>query len=304
MSSDDAALRNSNCAPVATSLRHASILLRAVACCVVIFCAVGCGTSVRRTGTEQLLTSDAIDRSVAQIDFSVLAGRDVYLDSQYIVGMRDPTFVSGPYVISSLRQQMSAAGCKLQDSQDKADYIVEARVGALGTDLHDVTYGLPASNALNAAASVLSSIPTLPTIPEISIANRNDQSAAAKIALFAYHRESRLPVWQSGIATAKSAAKDTWVLGAGPIQRGTIYEGTLFAGNRLRLPFARENDASAADSLPQKYAQSRQFQNPDELEQQLADAKAAADAAIQQAAHEAAAAATPTAPAEAAPQTP
>ncbi|MFK7817137.1 MAG: DUF6655 family protein [Planctomycetaceae bacterium] len=272
-------------------------------CCLVVF-VIGCGTSIRRSGTEQLLTSDAVDRSVAQIDFSVLSGRNVYLDSQYIIGIRDPTFTSGAYVISSLRQQMSAAGCKLQDSQDKADYIVEARVGALGTDLHDVTYGLPASNALNAAASVLSSIPTIPTIPEISVANRNDQSAAAKIALFAYHRESRLPVWQSGIATAKSSAKDTWVLGAGPIQRGTIYDGTLFAGNRLRLPFAREKSGDDADSLPQKYAQSQQFQDPDALEQKLADAKAAADAAIQQAAHEAAAKAAAAPAASATSETP
>ncbi len=189
--------------------------------------------------------------------------------------------------MSSLRQQMSAAGCKLQDTADKADYVVEARVGALGTDLHDVTYGLPASNALNAAASVISSVPAMPTIPEISVANRNDQSAAAKIALFAYHRESRLPVWQSGIATAKSTAKDTWVLGAGPVQRGTIYDGTLFAGNRLRVPFANTSEKDI-DSLPQKYAQSREFTNLDEFENRLAKAKAAADAAaaVQLASHE------------------
>lgn len=246
----------------------------------------GCGTSLRRSGTEQLLTSDAIDRTVSQIDFSVLSDRDVFLDSQYITTMRDPTFLSGAYVISSLRQQMSAAGCRLQDSADKADYIVEARVGALGTDLHDVTYGLPANNALNTAASMLSSVPALPAIPEISLATRNDQSAAAKIALFAYHRESREPVWQSGIASAKSSAKDTWVLGAGPIQRGSIYSGTLFAGNRIRFPFARKKRENESHSLPQIYAKGRRFADLDALEERLAEAKAQADNAVQQASHE------------------
>jgi hypothetical protein len=236
------------------------------------------------------LLSDAIDRSVAQIDFSPLEGRKVFFDSKYVVLTPTPGFSSASYINSALRQQMSAAGCKLQDSADAADYVVEARVGAVGTDLHDVTYGLPASNALNAAAAVLSNVPAVPAIPEISLANRNDQSAAAKIAVFAYHRETREPVWQSGIATAKSSAKDTWVLGAGPIQRGSIYNGTLFAGNRIRVPFMDRKTEPTEDSLPPTYAKSRRFNEAADLEQQLADAKKAAESpatesGVQQAGH-------------------
>lgn len=223
------------------------------------------------------MASDAIDRTVSQIDFAVLADRDVYFDTKYINMVKEVGFVNAPYVISSLRQQMSAAGCRLRDTPDQADYIVEARVGALGTDLHDVTYGLPASNALNAAASVLSSLPAVPTIPEISIANRNDQSAAAKLAVFAYHRESRKPVWQSGIATARSSARDTWVLGAGPIQRGSIYDGTQFAGNRIRVPFVQASEDT--DKLPENYAKAHNFTDLDRFEEQLAEAQAAAERA-------------------------
>lgn len=238
----------------------------------------GCGTSLSRSGTEQLLASDAIDRAISNLDFRVLSGKTVYFDTQFVAGVKTVGFVNAPYIISSVRQQLSAAGCKLQDSRELADYVVEARVGALGTDLHEVTYGLPASNALSAAATVLSNVPAVPTIPEVSLANRNDQTATAKIAMFAYHRETRLPVWQSGIKTAQSSAKDTWVLGAGPIQRGSIYDGVRFAGNRLRIPFLGRNK-DRSPGLPENYAATHQFAEPDSLERELAEAKRVAEEA-------------------------
>ncbi len=244
-------------------------------CCAML---VGCGTSLSRSGTEQLLASDAIDRAISNLDFQVLSGKTVFFDTQFVSGVKTVGFVNAPYIISSVRQQLSAAGCKLQDTRDTADYVVEARVGALGTDLHEVTYGLPASNALSAAASVISNVPAVPTIPEVSLANRNDQTATAKIAVFAYHRETRLPVWQSGIQTARSSAKDTWVLGAGPIQRGSIYDGVRFAGNRLRIPFFGSNKDNSP-GLPDNYAATHQFAEPDSLERELAEAKRVAEEA-------------------------
>jgi hypothetical protein len=57
--------------------------------------------------------------------------------------------------------------------------------------------------------------------------------------VFAYDRDSRTPVWQSGTSVAISDAKNVWVLGAGPFQRGTIYNGTRFAGSRLPNPLAQ-----------------------------------------------------------------
>ena len=122
---------------------------------------------------------------------------------------------------------------------------------------------------------MITSVPAIPTIPEVSLANRNDQSAAAKIAVFAYHRESRVPVWQSGVKTARSTAKDMWILGAGPIQRGSIYDGVQFAGNRLRIPFLQREDTSPG--LPDHYASTQEFVAPETIEQKLADAKRAAE---------------------------
>ena len=197
----------------------------------------GCGTTKQSEAKHQLLASDAVDRSIARIDFSPLSGQTVYFDTTYIKNYKGIGFVNSEYVVSSLRQQLFAAGCLLQENRDEAEYIVEARIGTLGNDEHDIVYGVPANNALTAASTVVPNAPPIPAIPEISLARREDQAAAAKIAAFAYHRESREPVWQSGLSLARSTSKDTWVFGAGPFERGTIHDGWYFAGSRFRIPF-------------------------------------------------------------------
>lgn len=201
----------------------------------------GCGTTKSRDGTEQLLASDAVDRAISQIDFRELSGKKVYFDTQYIKAVKGVGFVNSDYIVSSMRQQLIAANCLVQDKEADAEIIVEPRVGALGSNGHEVSYGIPASGALTTAASIVPTMPAVPTIPELSLAKRDDQSAAAKISIFAYDRTTRHPVWQSGTLVAQSHAKDTWVLGMGPFQRGTIYEGTQFAGNRIGLPLVAGN---------------------------------------------------------------
>lgn len=216
-------------------------VLSAMVLTSMLVCCPGCGTTKSVTATEQLLMSDAVDTTISKIDFRPLSGYKVFLDTTYvssagkaIPGVPVPfNLVNSDYVISGLRQQLTAAGCMLVDTKDNAEIICEARCGALGTDGNNVTYGLPASNLLSSASSMIASAPPIPTIPEISIAKREMKSAAAKIAVFAYDRETREPLWQSGVAQAGSNARDTWFLGMGPLQYGTIYNGTRFAGKRL-----------------------------------------------------------------------
>lgn len=201
----------------------------------------GCGTTKSVTATEQLLMSDAVDSTISKMDFRPLTGYKVFLDTTYIMSAGKPipgipmqaSLVTSDYVISALRQQLTAAGCMLVDNKDSADIICEARCGALGTDGHNVTYGLPANNFLSSATTFVPNAPPLPTIPELSVAKREVKSAAAKVAVFAYDRETREPLWQSGVAQAGSNARDTWILGVGPIQYGSIYRGTRFAGKRI-----------------------------------------------------------------------
>ncbi len=198
----------------------------------------GCGqtrsTDTARTATEQLLISDAVDRAVSDLNFRVLAGHKVYFDSQYLkVANADDT----QYLTSTLRQHILASGCVLAEKREEAEYIIEARSGTVGTDRHDLLYGVPATNL-----GSLSPVPGVPSaIPELPFAKRTSQRGVAKIAVFAYDRTSGEPVWQSGVSQFTSNSRNVWVFGIGPFQSGTIYRGTNFAGRAIPNPLATED---------------------------------------------------------------
>lgn len=198
---------------------------------VVMQCA--CSSTKAVVGTEQLLMSDAVDRTVSEFDFRPLAGNRIFLDTAYIVPNRNPAqLVNTDYVISSLRQQMISAGCLLVANRDEADIVAEARLGALGTDGQMIIYGIPENNFLNRAASVIPNSPQVPTIPEVALAKKDLKSASAKLAVFAYDSHTLEPVWQSGLVQSESNALDTWVMGIGPFRRGTIQDATKVAEKR------------------------------------------------------------------------
>lgn len=235
------------------------------------FVSLGCGKTIRQSATEQLLTSDAVDQAIAGIDFRVLEGKTVYLDTGYIKTIKGIGFVNADYIISSLRQQIVAANCLLQDRRDDAEFVVEARVGALGTDSHDLSYGLPASNALNSASSLVPTLPTIPTIPEISVARKQQQQAAAKIGVFAYNRKTLEPVWQSGVRRGNSKSRELWVFGAGPFQSGDIYKSPRLAGSSLSLGNA--NDKNIVSRPDVNYRSEYRFaEMDDEVEDEIQQA--------------------------------
>jgi hypothetical protein len=191
----------------------------------------GCGTTrwtdSSRTATEQLLISDAIDRAVSQFDLRALAGKHVYLDAS-----RVKSAVDSEYLVSSLRQHALASGCILKAKLEDAEYVLEVRSGAVGTDRNDAIFGIPATNV--PATTLTGGVAT--AVPEIAIWKKTDQRGVAKVALFAYNRETGRPVWQSGIAPTESSAKAVWVFGAGPFRRGRIHQGLDFAGEKINLP--------------------------------------------------------------------
>jgi len=219
--------------PVSNEWNRCSLLVAALLGLSV--CSSGCGTTRDYRATEQLVMSDAVDLSVGQLDFRPLTGRKVYLDTSYLRHVKGEGFVNSEYVTSALRQQIVAAGCLIQDAATEADVIIEARIGTLGTDDHRVTYGLPENNAISAAVSLIPGAPAISAIPEIAFARREAREAAVKISAFAYDRNTRAPVWQSGVDRAVATAKDTWVLGVGPFQSGSIRDHTKLAGSKIQF---------------------------------------------------------------------
>lgn len=210
---------------------------------ILVCLTAGCGTTrvtdTPRAATEQLLVSHAVDQAVAQLDFRLLAGHSVYFDPLYLDANPDRG-----YLISSLRQHLLACGCLLQDKREDADYVVEARAGALSTDRHGILVGVPAMNI-----PVL--VPGQPSqIPEIPFAKKTDQKGYAKIGIFAYQRKTGQPVFQSGIVQAVSTSKDVWLFGTGPFQKGSIHQEPQFAGQAIAFPFMGERSKETAPVVP------------------------------------------------------
>ncbi len=239
---------------------------------------MGCGTTrtsnTLRTATEQLLISDAIDRSVQLINFQALAGETVFFDERHLHDV-----VDNGYLISSLRQHLLASGCILKMDRNEATYVVEPRAGAVGTDNHDLLFGMPATSVPQVA--LLQALP--PAIPEIPIAKRRDQRGIAKIAVFAYRRKTGEPVWQSGIASSESTANNIWILGAGPFKRGTIYEGTSFAGRKISGAQQQADGSKSRQVVQLNQEAIFRKQTPDAIENSIVKSELQQDDNIQQA---------------------
>ncbi len=185
----------------------------------------GCGTTkwtdTSRTATEQLLISNSMDRAVSRLDLRAVAGKKVFLDETPIKSLTD-----NAYLTSTLKQHILASGAILKEKREEADYVIEVRAGAVGTDRHDLLFGVP---ALTIPTTPL--YPSMPSqIPEVPLVKRTDQRGVASISLFVYNRQTGRPLYQSGAIPEESRAKAVWVFGAGPFQRGTIYRGTKLAG--------------------------------------------------------------------------
>src|SRR3954453_15214278 len=90
-----------------------------------------------RTGTEQLLLTNAWDSALQKVDFRPLAGVPVYVDTT------NASAVDQGWVVSSLRQALLTQGALLRANPEQAQWIVEARVGAYGTDAYNAMVGIP-----------------------------------------------------------------------------------------------------------------------------------------------------------------
>jgi hypothetical protein len=209
------------------------------AACLGLAYTSGCGTTkvtgTARTATEEMLLTNAWDDALRKVDFRPLTGVPVYLDTQYV------NAVDQGYVISSIRQAMLQQGVLLRAKPEQAQWVVEPRVGAYGTDSYDWLLGIRQTTV----PPTFTGIPT-GTIPEIPFVKKSNQQAIAKLALFAYDRSSGQLTWSSGTNLAMANAKDVYVGGFGPIQSGSIRSGPEIIG--IRLPTLPDADLAPKGS--------------------------------------------------------
>lgn len=199
---------------------------------MVMVCA-GCGKAMwsdsKRTATQQLLVSDAIERTVMKLDLQPLAGRKVFLETTVLSDVDDAAYLS-----ATIQHQLLASGGILASKKEDAEIVLQARAGALGTDRNEVLLGMPATSVEFLGHGT--------AIPEIALAKRTDQRAVARVSLVAYWRDTGLPVWQSGSEHVASDSRSRWFFGAGPFQNGRIHDHMEFAGDRMVKPWRANPD--------------------------------------------------------------
>jgi hypothetical protein len=160
-----------------------------------------------RTGVEQMLISSAVDKSLDNLDFAPLRGKQVYLETKYL------DCVDKNYVLLALRHRMLIAGAALPEKADKADVIVEVASGAVGTDAQELFIGIP-------------EIPLPPpspiAIPRVSFLTRSKLNGTAKILVVAYDAKTKRPILPTGMTLARSDQNNWNVMGMGPVQTGSL----------------------------------------------------------------------------------
>lgn len=170
---------------------------------------VGCTsartTNTARTAREQLLISNAVDRSLAKIDFAPFQGSKIYVEEKYL------DCVDKGYIIGSVRHRAMVNGASLVAKAEEADIVLEIRSGVVGTDTADSFVGTP---------EIV--LPGMLTLPEVRLISRNNQSAMAKIGLVAYDAKSHQLLGDGGVSSSLSRDNNWYVLGVGPYQNGEV----------------------------------------------------------------------------------
>ena len=169
-------------------------------------CAAAKKSNTARTASEQLLLSNAIDRSLSNFAFQELDGRAVFVEEKYLDS------VDKNYLVGSIRHRVLQSGGRLAASADSADVTLEIRSGGVGTDQKESFIGIPALG-----------MPGLPIeLPEVKLASRDSQRGTAKIGIVAYNPKTG-EAWGGGGKSTAIANNDHWfVMGVGPFTSGAV----------------------------------------------------------------------------------
>ena len=157
--------------------------------------AAGCVNKQRMTEPirsvgEQLLLSNSIDRALSELDLEAigrLKGLKVYLSTVYLQTLDQE------YLIGSLRDLLLSSGVLVVDDIAQAEMIVEIRSGANSLDSAAVTAGIAEDQAL---PNPVTGAPI--ALPELAFFKKQNIVSLTKVALVAYHADSREHVFSSG----------------------------------------------------------------------------------------------------------
>jgi hypothetical protein len=175
---------------------------------VISGCASVKQSDTARTGMEQLLISNAVDKSLDQVDFKPIADAKVFLETKYL------DCVDKNYITVALHNRLLRHGCKLVDKAEDAQVVCEVASGSVGTDHSDLFVGMPDLPVPSVAL----------TIPRMPFYTREKSIGTAKLQVVAYDATTKQPVINSGFSLARSDARNWHVMGMGGVSSGTVPE--------------------------------------------------------------------------------
>jgi hypothetical protein len=158
-----------------------------------------------RTGLEQLLISNAVDQSLAKVDFRPVSGAKVFLKTDLL------DCVDKNYVMLTTRSKLLANHCTLVDKAEDAEIIMEIASGGVGTDRTELVVGTP-------------EIPLglMGSVPKVNFYERKKAMGTAKLAIIAMDAKSKQPIINSGFSLARSDHQHWSVMGSGPVLSGSV----------------------------------------------------------------------------------
>ena len=211
----------------------------AVSACAVFLFLTGCTSTITsntsRTAKEQMLLSDAVERSISKVDFSALLGQHVFVEEKYL------ECVDKPFVVGSVRHHVMRSGARLVDLSAEADVVMELRSGGVGTDTSEAYLGTPEI-----------ALPGMLTVPEIRLAERKTQFGFAKLGMVLYDAKTRELLGDGGLTLAQSDDNNWFIFGAGPFQNGSLTQNLKIAKHGAVGMHGRRLPTSVAFSRPVK----------------------------------------------------
>lgn len=142
-------------------------------------CASTRETQPPRTANEELLMSKAVDEATAQIDPTVAAGSNVFVDEADFKTESDRH-----YAISAINDRLLERGYQLVPSRSEADTIVAIRSGALSINKQDqLWFGIPSITVPVPLAGPLET-------PGLDLFRTTDRTGVAKFGLSFYDAQT------------------------------------------------------------------------------------------------------------------
>jgi hypothetical protein len=176
--------------------------IRILAAFAATIAAYACSTTVqppggRLTASQQILTTDAIDRALDDLQWPNVDGRSVFVDIGAPAAEDERR-----YLQSAITARIVERGARIVSDLKSADYAFVVLAKAVGIDEHRTFFGIPAMQS-----------PLLPIgVPEVPLYKSDRQEGVARLETFLTNRKRGGVIAHSPTVSAQTWVRDRTIL--------------------------------------------------------------------------------------------